>query len=446
MSSPSNKCPMLDGYDPFSQEFSRNPDPILAKAHAEQPVFWYEPLQCYFVTGFADVERVFRDSKVFSARAVRTIPPPEEFRGILPEKPMDIAFINTNDPQHKVDRRVANQGFTRPKLEAMGPRIAEFTQELIDGFRDRGECDFMADFAYPLSLRVIVDILGLSPEDMPKLRWWTECMFTIMSAGPADAEDAPVRPMEAEEAKLRFGGLADAWSYFAKVLEDRRANPRDDFCSLFANAKGEDGNYLMSDDTVKTHLLELVAAGNDTTANLMGNMVLFFRDNPAQLADLMAEPTLWPAAVEEALRRRPSAPHLMRIAAEDVELSGVLIPEGSVVVVNVTGANNDPAEFDAPLNYDLHRTDPKQHLAFGKGVHMCLGAPLARLEGHICMKMIFEQLPNLRVTENELTYIPTMTVQTLQNLHIAWDVEQPEETTGPAHLDFARAGLELGVR
>lgn len=417
------KCPHLAGYEPFSQEFNRDPDDILAKAHAEQPVFWYEPLECYFVTKYEDVERVFRDRRTFSSRALRTLPVPAELAGHLPAHPMDTAFINSDDPQHKIDRRIANQGFTRPKLEAMGPAVRGFAQEIIDQIKDAGECDFMRDFAYPLSLRVIVDILGLPAEDMPRLRYWTECMFSVMSAGLADAEDAPVRPYDEAEAAERYAGLADAWQYLGKVLEDRRENPREDFCSLFANAVDENGEHQMSDDTSKTHLLELVAAGNDTTANLMGNILLFLDRDPALRERVLADPGLWPAVVEEALRRRPTSPHLMRVALEDVELSGVRIPKGSVVVVNVTGGNNDPDRFPDPREFDPDRPNVREQLAFGKGVHICLGAALARIEAQVCMELLHEQLPGLRVEPQELTYLPMMTVQTLEGLKVTWTTE-----------------------
>jgi cytochrome P450 len=423
MNSPAaSQCPRLLGYEPFSQEFNRDPDEILAKAHAEQPVFWYEPLQCYFVTKYDDVERVFRDWKTFSSRALRTLAVPADLRDRLPARLMNTAFINTNDPQHKIDRRIANQGFTRPKLEAMGPNIEAFAQELIDGFKHRGECDIMREFTYPLTLRVIVDILGLPPEDMPRMRHWTECMFSVMSAGPADEEDAPVRPYDEAEVADRYAGLAEAWDYLGGVLEDRRQYPRDDFCSLFANAVDDQGNHLMSDDTSRLHLLELVAAGNDTTANLMGNILLFLDQDESLRERTLTGAVGWEAVVEEVLRRRPTAPHLMRIAAEDVVLSGVQIPKGSVVVVNVTGANNDADHFLEPHTFNLQRDNVKDHLAFGKGVHVCLGAPLARLEARICMEMLHQQLPGLRVAPQELVYLPMMTVQTLDQLQVRWDV------------------------
>jgi cytochrome P450 len=411
----SESRPRLDGWEPFSQEFNRNPDTILRTAHETKPVFWDDSLECYFVTRHEDVARVFSDSRAFSSRAVRSLPLPAHLVGQLPDRLMDKAFINSNDPQHKVVRRIANKGFSRPRLQ-------EFTDELIGGVAGRGHADFMTEFAYPLSLRVIVDVLGLPPEDMPRLREWTEDMFSIMSAGNADADHAPLRPYDEAEVTARYERLAQAWAYFGDVIEDRRKEPREDFMSVLSTAVGLDGAWAISDDQIKLHMLELVAAGNDTTANLMGNMVLFFSANPQQLEAVTADPSLWPQAIEEGLRRRPTSPHLMRIAVADVELSDVRIPAGSVVVVNVTGGNNDPRRYTDPERFDIHRLNAADHLAFGKGIHMCLGAPLARAEARIALATFYRQLSGLAIAVDpeELVYVPMMTVQTLTSLPVTW--------------------------
>lgn len=413
--------PTVEGWDPFSQAFNSNPDPFLERARAESPVFWYEPLECWFVIGYDDVERVFTDSKTFSSRALRSVPVPESLVDRVPPRIMNSSFVNTDAPQHTRDRKAANQGFTRSRIAALEPKIVQFATELIDAFYDHGECDFMQQFAYPLSLRAIVEILGLPVADMPKLRQWTEDMFAIMSAGPADADDAPSRPMEASEAEERYRNLADAWEYLRASVETRRESPTEDFVSVLANSRAEDGSWLMEDDTITTHLLELVAAGNDTTANLMGNLLLFFRDHPEQLDDAKSDAALWENAVEEMLRRRTTGPHLLRITTCDVELSGVMIPAGSVVVVNTTGANTDPAKFDDPMRFDIRRPDASEHLGLGKGRHFCLGAPLARVEARIAMREIYGRLHGLEVPDQELIYVPTMTVQTLTSLRITWN-------------------------
>jgi cytochrome P450 len=418
----SENRPRLQGWEPFSQEFNRNPDAILRTAHETKPVFWDDALECYFVTRHEDVARVFSESRAFSSRAVRSLPLPPHLSGRLPDHLMDKAFINSNDPQHRVARRIANKGFSRPRLEAMEPRIREITDEFIGAFRGRGHADFMTEFAYPLSLRVIVDVLGLPPDDMPRLREWTEDMFSIMSAGNADLDDAPLRPYDEADVAARYERLAQAWAYFGDVIEGRRKEAREDFMSVLSTATGPDGAWALSDDQIKLHMLELVAAGNDTTANLMGNMVLFFSANPEQLEAIMADPSLWPQAIEEGLRRRPTSPHLMRIAVTDVELSDVRIPAGSVVVVNVTGGNNDPDLFPDPERFDIHRPNAADHLAFGKGIHMCLGAPLARAEARIALATAYEQLPGLAIAidPGHLVYVPMMTVQTLSSLPVTW--------------------------
>ncbi|UGS37290.1 cytochrome P450 [Capillimicrobium parvum] len=412
--------PELDGFDPFSQDFSRDPDPMLGRAHRDSPVFWYEPLGCWFVTRYDDVEWVFTDSKTFSSRALRAVPVPAALRDRLPERPLNVNYINIDPPQHTRDRKASQRGFTRPIVAALEPKIREFATELIDAFADRGHCDFMQEFAYPLSLRVIVQVLGLPPSDMPRLRQWTEDMFSLMSAGAADEPDAPTRPMSEAEATERYTRLADAWDYFGEVVADRRAAPREDFLTVLSNSRTPEGEWTMDDDTIKTHLIELVAAGNDTTANLMGNLVQFLDHDPDQLEEVKRDGSLWEGVVEEGLRRRSTGPHLLRITTRDVELSGVKIPRGSIIVVNTTGANTDPAKFDDPLRFDVHRPNATDHLAFGKGRHFCLGAPLARLEAQVAMREVYGHLPGLTVPDQRLEYVPTMTVQTLKSLRIEW--------------------------
>jgi hypothetical protein len=279
----------------------------------------------------------------------------------------------------------------------------------------------MQRFCYPLSLRVIVRMLGLPEADMGLFRQWTEDMFSLMSPGPADDESAPARPMPPDELRERYTRIAEAWDYYRAFVEERRARPTGDMTSAMAQARNDSGEFALSVDFIIFHMIELTAAGNDTTANLMGNMVMFLDRDREQFAEIKRDPSLLANAVEEGLRRRPTSPQMYRITTREVELSGVTIPARSVICLSYGAGSNDAAHFPDPFAYDIHRENADEHLAFGHGRHFCLGAPLARLEANVGLGALFERIPEIRVVPGQrLEYIPVVTVQTLVGLQVEW--------------------------
>jgi cytochrome P450 len=413
--------PTVPGFDPLSQEFNANPDPVLVQARSECPVFYWPALDVWVVTRYDDIVAVTKDYKTFSSRAFRGVAPPPQFEGRVPKNLLATAFPCLDPPEHTISRKNANKAFTMKRVAQQEPAIREIAHELIDEFVADGRCDLMQQYCYPLSLRVILRMLGLPERDMALFRQWTEDMFSLMSPGPADDDSASDRPMGDEELEARYTRIAQAWEYYGKVVEDRRVNPRDDLISALIEAKDDDGKPALSSDFIIFHLIELTAAGNDTTANLMGNLVLFFDRSPAQLAEVKRDPSLLVNAVEEGLRRRPTSPQMYRITTEDVELGGVQIPARSVLCLSYGSGSNDEAHFSDPLRFDIHRENADEHLAFGHGRHFCLGAPLARLEARVGLDTLFERIPDVRVVADQtLEYIPVVTVQTLVSLHVEW--------------------------
>lgn len=422
--------PTLDGFDAFSPEYIEDPQVFLQRSHSECPVFYDEGLQMWVFTRYEDVSATFSDWQTFSSRAFRALPVPPELRDRVSEADersaiavLDANFINIDPPKHTRERKKAQKTFTRPRIAATEDRIRELSNELIDGFVERGACDLMQDFCYPLGLRVILDMIGLPPERLPDMRTWIDDFFALMTPANAADLDAPVDvTLPIGEIEMVYSRVGEATEFFKRFLDERRANPRDDLASAMVLATDDDGNPSMTYEQVLSHLIEITAAGSETTASLIGHMVRLFSLNPDALADVEADPSLWDNAIEEGLRRTSIGSHLMRITTQDVEVAGIQIPAGSKVCLIPAGANADADKFPDPLTFDVHRPNSKDHLAFGKGRHMCLGAPLARLEARTAVQELYRRMPGLIADlETPLEFTVTMTVRGLAHLPVTWN-------------------------
>jgi cytochrome P450 len=419
----------LEGFDPLSPGFLDDPHAFWQSV-GERPVFFHEPMHCWVLSRHEHIAAALRDWQSFSSRTLRAAPlprtswerVPEEVRAI-PPRLIGSAFINVDPPHHTVDRKATQKAFTRPLVTASESLIRQLANDRIDGFVAQRRCELMGDFCHPLSLSVIVRMVGLPAETLSQFRGWIDDFFGIMapSQGPDDA-DAPL-PCTPEELEGRYLRLGEAYAFFNAYLDDRRANPQDDLASAMVHATGADGQPAMSYEQVLTHTLELAAAGSDTTANLIAHMVRHFSAHPEDLREILDDPRLWENAVEEGLRRWAIVTNLVRRATADVEIDGVKIPAGSVMLLNLPGANGDDRQFADPLRFDLHRENADDHLAFGVGRHFCLGAPLARLEARSALQELYRRIPDITVdpAEQQLDYHAAVTVRGLKRLAVSWD-------------------------
>jgi hypothetical protein len=420
MSTPVSARPTLEGFDPFDPAHLKDPYPMFTRAQRECPVFYYSPLNFWMVTRYDDVARVLKDIETFSSHVWRVVPRPDEFADRLPANLMANSFINLDPPEHTVSRKAANKAFTRKLVAELEPAIKSICNDLIDGFEADGQCDLMQDFCYPMSLRVIVRMLGLPEEDMPKFRQWTEDVFSLMSPAAA-GDDSTSKPMPREEMLERYGRIAEAYEYYRGFVEERRDKPSCDLTSAMVHAKADDGSAAMHPDRIIVHMIELTAAGNDTTANHIANLVKFFDDNPDQLAALREQPDLIDNVIEEGLRLRAASPTMFRLTTRDVELSGVTIPANSVVCVNFGAANHDTAHFEEPEEFDIRRDNADEHFAFGKGRHFCLGAPLARLETRVALETLYGRLGDIQVVpDQDQVYLPVITLDSRLHMLVSW--------------------------
>lgn len=415
--------PTMPGFDPISQEFLADPYPMLARARRENPVFFYAPLNLWVVTRYDDIVTVVSDFETYSSRAIGVVPPPADLADRVPADLMDEAFIGLDPPVHTVSRKNANKAFTRGLVEEQEGPMRRIADELIDGFVGRGGCDLVNDYCYPYTLRVIVGMLGLPEEDIPRFRAWSEAMFALMSPADADAEDkGPPKPMSEAEARRNWLSIAEGRAYYTALVEARRAEPADDLITAMIGATDDDGNPALPTNRIVTHVTELIAAGNDTTANLMAQMTMLFDAAPDQRAAVLADMSLMANAVDEGLRRRGTAPGAFRITTREVELAGVRIPARSMVWLVYISAGHDEDHFPDPRRFDVRRPNADKHLSFGRGRHKCMGAPLARLGGRIGMERLLTRIPDIRVVPDQhLTYAPTMTVLPLHSLLVEWD-------------------------
>ncbi|GAA3435177.1 cytochrome P450 [Kutzneria kofuensis] len=305
-------------------------------------------------------------------------------------------MLNADPPEHSRLRRVVSQAFAPRRVEALRPRVAEIVDALLDKIVPHGRAELMGEFAIPLPMMVICDLLGVPETDHEPVLGWTQ---VIRTSGSSD------RSPEADRAAVQQAQLR-LRDYLADLVRRKRVNPADDVISALVDACDNDEGLSEAEVVATTFLL--LFAGHQTTADFLGNATVALLTNPDQLKLLRARPELLPAAIEELLRFDGPLPVASpRIATEDVEYRGVRIPRGSVVGVVINAANHDPAHFADPDRLDLERGGGS-HIGFGHGVHHCLGVSLARMEARIGIGTLLDRLPELRlaVAADELHRLP----------------------------------------
>jgi cytochrome P450 len=285
-------------------------------------------------------------------------------------------ILSSDPPDHTRLRSTLASAFTPRRVEALRPWITRIVTELLDVIEPKGSADLVGEFALPIPMTVICELFGVPEQHRPEIRAWTETLFH-----GAD----PDRMRSASD---------EIDSLLGEVISDRRANPRDDFTSVLIKAQDEG---RVSPEELVMLLRAMLAGGNETTINLLGNAVAALLRRPDQRALLTADPGRWPDAIEEVLRwDGPIQNSIWRFATADIQVGDVTIPRGDAIIVGLAAANRDGRRFEAPDEYDLDRTD-RAHLAFGRGIHHCIGAPLARLEAAIALPALFARLPELRL-------------------------------------------------
>lgn len=398
-------------YDLYGDAFKRDPHPTFAAMRRDAPIHRQAGVDgrtaIWFVTRHADVDAMLRDARF--VRDPASALPPER----VPEpSPLDRALgehmLNKDGADHARLRALVSQAFTPRRVAELRPRVEAIARALVDGIADRGAADLIAAFAYPLPTIVILEMLGVPLVDRDRFRAWGAALVEV--------------PRTAEDAERAVAQLTEFVAYVRALCAERRAAPQDDLLSALVGAEAE-GDHLSETELISTLVL-LIVAGHETTVNLIANAVLALAREPAKRDALAADPTRMPAAVEEFLRYDgPVERTFHRWVAEDVEWEGHRLAKGDPVIFVIASANRDAARFERPDELDLDRA-PKGHLAFGKGMHYCLGAPLARLEAEVALNALLARLPNLRlaVPDADLRYRFAPMFRALEALPVAWDL------------------------
>ena len=340
-----------------------------AEMREQNPVFKDERTRLWQVFRYEDVLSILTDYSRFSSQAY------ELTGGFLSN-----SLIAKDPPDHRKLRNLVNQAFTPRAVAHLSDRVTQITQELLDEVRHKGAMDIVSDIAFPLPAKVIAELLGVPAEDWDIFQRWAR----------VDGSDAASRRESGQTMQ------EEMFSYFTNLLEERRRSPREDLISSLSVAE-VDGERLSEPELLSFCTL-LLAAGQETTKNLITNAIVCLTDHRESMERLINEPTLMPTAIEEILRFLPPVWFLFRQTKADVELAGQHIPANQVVLAWTASANRDPARFPDPNRFDIER-EPNRHLAFGHGIHFCVGAPLARLEAKIALPMMLQQLKNLQRVE-----------------------------------------------
>lgn len=361
--------------DLIAQETKRHPHAFYAQLRVTEPLTYVKGLNAWVLTTYEDALWLLKDPR-FTKDSRKIAHLKDEQQRYEEIAATMRNMLMTDPPDHTRLRSLVSRAFTPRMIEQLRPRIQQITDELLDVVEVQGAMDLLPAFAYPLPITVISEMLGIPARDRQKFRAWTQGIVN----------------MEQESHMTSLQAFLD---YIKALLEEKRAHPGQDLISSLIQVE-ENGDQLSENELISMIFL-LIVAGHETTVNLLGNGTLALLQHPEQLQQLQRDPSLIPQAVEELLRyTAPVSLSDERWATEDIPLHGKLIRKGDMVVASLISANADPQHVSHGAELDITRQE-NQHLAFGKGIHFCLGAPLARLEGQIAFSTLLRRLPNLRL-------------------------------------------------
>lgn len=396
-------------YPIFDARVRANPQVIYKQMRDENPIWkgisQYEN-NIWFFTRYEDVVNVLKDQR-FVKNARKNLPP-EIVKRYMPveEDPTWAAInqhmLNLDAPDHTRVRSLVHKAFTPKRVRDLEPRIEQIAQDLLDDMITRNSGDLIEDFAFPLPITVIAEMIGVEKERRDDFRRWTQALLFGMSE---------------DEGRLAVMELVQ---YINVLIEERRDHDTDDILSALVRLE-EDGDTLSHLELISMVFLLLVA-GHETTVNLIGNGMLLLMQHPEQFAQLRDNRDLMKTSIEEMLRfNGPVETTTTRFASEDIDVAGVTIPMGDIVLPSLLAANRDPAIFENPDMFDITReTNP--HIAFGHGIHFCLGAPLARMEGIIAINALLDRVPHIALANDveSLEWNESLLLHGMKALPVTW--------------------------
>ncbi len=386
-------------YDPYDVEINSNPYPVFGRLREEAPLYYNEPHDFFALSRFADVERGLLDNKTFISGRGGII---ELIRADI-EMPSGV-LIFEDPPAHTLHRRLMSRVFSPRRVAELEPQIRAFCARSLDPLVGAEEFDFIADLGAQMPMRVIGMLLGI-PEDA--------------QTAVRDQVDANLRTEEGQPMEVSENFVPT--DMFGEYIDWRAEHPSDDIMTELLQAEFEDETGTtrrLNRDEILVYVSVIAGAGNETTGRLIGWAGKVLADHPDQRRELVEDRTLIPGAIEELLRFEPPAPHMARYVTQDIDLYGQTVPEGSIMMLLPGAANRDERRFPDGDTFDIHR-DQGKPLTFGHGIHLCLGAALARLEGRIALDEVLNRFPTWEVDLDRAKLAPTSTVRGWESLPVS---------------------------
>ncbi len=407
-----NNDTQLSLNDVYQPEYVVNPYKLYARLREADPVFWDEQLGGWVLTSYNDVVAMLRDPRLSAQRFITDSEwmPPEMVEALgSPMRALTRQMLFLDPPDHTRLRGLVSKAFTPRVIEGLREHIQQIVDDLLDKALPQGHINLIQEFTYPLPAIVIAEMLGVPPEDRELFFKWTNDFGTIIDGGD----------LTQEQMIQAFMGVSEFMEYFRQIIKQRRTQPKDDVIQALITAE-EDGSMLSEEELLGNCIL-LLAAGHGTTTHLLGNGMLALLRNPEQYQLLKERPNLLPLAVMELLRYDGPVQATARKATKDLVIRDKKVEAGQKVYAVLGAASHDPAQFAAPDRLDIQRTE-NRHLAFGQGIHYCLGAPLARLEAEIALSTLTRRLPNPRIANAaEVEFFPSLVFRGLNELPLVLD-------------------------
>ena len=413
-------CPMNRTWSPLDDDYLADPYPIASSLRDEHPVFWAERLGHVVVTRMDDIEHVFMNPDVFASTNVQDpiFPLAPEAAAVLGQPDFDPVSVMSNrpEPDHARIRVYTRRGFSNRRLATLEDYMRSRATKLLDAMIAGGPpADYVAALAFPLPAEIVFRFLGFPEEDDVMIKSWCGNRKAFSWGEPSAAEQVDIAQ-----------GMVDYWRYCREFVADRRDERRDDFTSELLDAHDADPDPSngtgISYREVESVVYGISFAGHDPVTALLCNTLRCLLPRRDQWEALCADPSLATAAVEETLRHESSQISWRRVTTVDTTLGGIDLPAGTRLMLNFASANHEPDRFDDPDTFDIHRAGANRHISFGKGIHFCLGAGLARMEARIALELLSRRLPTLRlVDDQDLHFFPNITFRGPDSLHLAWD-------------------------
>jgi cytochrome P450 len=405
--------PLESAFNPYDTAFMTDPDAVLARARDEEAIFFSPILGAWIVTRYDHVVSVLRDPELFGSREILSITEllsPEVIELFGDEIPMEGTLIGVDPPDHTRLRSVMESSFTASSVASHEAMIRNACEELVDGFAGASSADLLSQFSYPLPLRVVALLLGFPKKAMPSLRRgvkeWPELAIALLMGAPLDQQLTMAR------------NILEMHRMISRLLEERYVRPHNDLLTVIARGRDE---FDLSDREMLSLVPGLFLAGHETLAHELTNTLWRLLSVPERWDALVKDPSLGPQFFDEALRCDPSVYGMWRIAARDTELFGQSIAAGQKLFLVYLAANRDERHYADANSFSIERGRVAPNLAFGRGIHHCIGAPLARLEARIALEVLTTRLSGLRLAEGFTpTYQPHPFLRGMAELPVVW--------------------------